>query len=142
MIAPGPDSIGTASGTTAIDEGSISARSTSRSAIRFSPPMLNARRSSCSTSVRSAFVKKITPPMIWNAGTVMPKNLKTQLPARRNSARTAMHAIDATRATFARPARDTRSVSATNDGITASGLTIVTSVTKETRSTFDSGMNR
>src|SRR6185503_2661770 len=71
----------------------------------------------------------------------MPKNLNTQLPATRNSARTAMHAIEATSATFARPARDTRSVSATNDGITASGLTIVTSVTNETRRTFDSGMN-
>ena len=50
--------------TTAMDDGSISARSTSRSSIRFSPPMLYTRRSSCSTSVRSALVKKMMPPMI------------------------------------------------------------------------------
>ena len=75
VMAPGPASIGMAIGTTAIDEGSISAFSTSLSSIRFSPPTLYARRSSA-MRMRSALVRKRMPPMIWNAGTVMPKNWK------------------------------------------------------------------
>jgi hypothetical protein len=64
-MAPGPESIGIASGTTAIDDGSTSARCTSLSRMRFSPPpVAEERRSSSRTSVRSAFVKKMMPPMI------------------------------------------------------------------------------
>ena len=68
----------------------------------------------------------------------MPKNWKTQFPAMRKSASTTMHAIEATSATRARPVRETPSVKATNDGMTASGLTIVSSVVKERRRTLES----
>jgi Ethanolamine utilization protein EutJ (predicted chaperonin) len=50
-----------------------------------------------------------------------------------------MQAAEATSATRARPERETSCVNATNDGITASGFTIVISVMKERRTTFDNG---
>src|SRR5688500_18110312 len=70
----------------------------------------------------------------------MPKNWKTQLPATRKTVSTTMHASDAISATRARPLPDTPSVNATNDGTTANGLTIVTRVMKDSRTTLDSGM--
>src|SRR5215212_1996699 len=51
-----------------------------------------------------------------------------------------MHDSAAVSATRARPPRETPSVSATNDGTTASGFTIVSNVVNETSSTFDSGI--
>src|SRR5688572_9730137 len=71
----------------------------------------------------------------------MPKYWKTQLPATRKTVSTTMHASDAISATRARPLPDTPSVNATNDGTTANGLTIVTRVMKDSRTTLDSGMS-
>src|SRR2546423_1180629 len=50
-----------------------------------------------------------------------------------------MHATPAVNATLARVARDVPSVSAMNDGTTASGLTIVINAVNERRATFHSG---
>ena len=50
------------------------------------------------------------------------------------------HAMPASSATRARVERGTRSVSAMNDGTTASGFTIVISVANERRVTFQSGI--
>src|SRR5438270_7317562 len=70
----------------------------------------------------------------------MPKKLKTYFPARKKRVRTATHETAATKATLARVRRDAPSVSAMNDGATASGLTIVTSATNESKATLYSGM--
>src|SRR4051812_23776701 len=78
--------------------------------------------------------------MIWNAGTVMPKNLNRRLPARRKTASTATVEIPATSATAARALRPRVAVSAMNEGTTASGFTMVISAVNERRATFQSGM--
>jgi hypothetical protein len=51
-----------------------------------------------------------------------------------------MHDMPARKATLARTRCDTPSVKATNDGITASGLTIVMRAMKERSATLDSGI--
>lgn len=78
VIAPGPDSIGTPSGTIAIEAASAGGTSSASGSVSsFFLPWYSRMRCSSSISVRSAFAKKITPPMIWKAGTVIPKNLNT-----------------------------------------------------------------
>src|SRR5688572_13502046 len=70
----------------------------------------------------------------------MPKNWNTQSPATRKTVNATTQAIDATNATRARPAPESRSVSATNAGTTASGFTIVINAMKDSRMTLDNGI--